>query len=238
MLRRSCRRLVMEGRNYHIRVACLPVLAQDIDPVKFHTTCLPGLYQPVDITASFSKCHKLFNRRIIVSAPVELGSKCLRVPFLVDTGAPSTYLHSIGVEKFVGCGNPIMSHYSIKVGGVELQADSHDLSTGAVAYLNILGMDFLDDAAPNLLTYFTEAFGKYNGGAVTEYLVSDGRGVAFRVTPKHPDVMSLKQAIKEYMTYALPPPYIVVKDPATGKAMGDKDPLHSGIEYLYEVPKL
>jgi hypothetical protein len=184
----------------------------------------------------------MFHRRIIVTSPVRLGEKCLRVPFLVDTGAPSTYLHHLGVKKFIGDGNAILRQYTISIGGTEFEAETHDSSethnssVGAVAYVNILGMDFLDDASPVLLDYFSIAFAKKYGPEVVDVWVTDGM-VSFPAKPKKPQVAYLKAAIKEYGMYtSLDPTSIVIKDPATGTVMGDKDPLHAGVKYLYELP--
>ena len=82
-----------------------------------------------------------------------------------------------------------------------------------------------------------------------EVTVTDGRAT-FTVKPEHPDVMALKKAIKQYMPSLsmVDPDSIIVKDftdaasrngikdPNGQKVLGDKEPLRSGVEYVFELP--
>ena len=68
----------------------------------------------------------------------------------------------------------------------------------------------------------------------TEFIVT-GQGSTFGVKPEHPVVWSLKQAIKEYKMLAIDPTRITIKS-FDGKVLGDKDPLHAGVEYQFELP--
>ncbi len=197
-MRRTARRFVMEGCRYAIPCTSLPTASPDVDPTVFHTTCLPDLYQPVAREAPLSKCRKMFHRRIVVSAPVALGGKCLRVPFVVGTGAPSTYLHPVAVQKFIGQGSLVSDSYSTAVCGVPLKAATHDTQHGHVAHLNVLGMDFLDDAAPELMAFFSEAFASYVTRAnEVDVFVTDGKGTTAPITAEGARVMHLKLAIKK-----------------------------------------
>jgi hypothetical protein len=71
-----------------------------------------------------------------------------------------------------------------------------------------------------------------------EFIVSDGRS-SFPVTPSHPDVMSLKKAIKAERQNALQhidADEIVVKLKRDGAALGDKEKLVADTEYFFEAP--
>lgn len=62
--------------------------------------CFPGLYQPVTPNSMIGKCEVQFHWRLMTALPCTLGSNTLLLPFLVDTGAKSTRLHSLAFEKF------------------------------------------------------------------------------------------------------------------------------------------
>ena len=71
-----------------------------------------------------------------------------------------------------------------------------------------------------------------------EVIVSDIRST-FRVTPSHPDVMSLKKAIKVERANQLShvdADEIVVKLKRDGAALGDKEKLVADTEYFFEAP--
>jgi hypothetical protein len=167
MLRRSCLARVMEGVMYAPQgLASLPNLAQDVEPSGFHFKCLPGLYDRTQASEPFSRCHLKYNRRLIVAAPLTIGDVCLRTPFLVCTGSPHTYLHDIALRKFLG--------------------EYHNMTTGVLACLNVLGMDVLQNAAPSLVP-------------MAEVLATDGK-VTFpiKLKPEHVKVMDLKKAIRSW----------------------------------------
>ena len=205
MLRRTVRCHLMEGIHYRIPdVATLPVLVQDIDPATFHQSCMPGLYQEVSNRVHFSKCEKLFNRRIIVAVPCSIGKKCLRVPMLVDTGAPSTYLHTIALNKFFGVGNPVPGEFDAYIGTHLLRAKHNpDVSTTTVTgNLNILGMDFLDSAVPDLLPWLSDRLSAVQKDELIPVWVQQRDrsgapvGPAFEVSPAKNHVDALKDSIK------------------------------------------
>jgi hypothetical protein len=197
MLRRSCLALVMEGVMYAPqRLTSLPILAQDMEPADFHFKCLPGLYDRTQASEPFSKCRLMYNRRLIVAAPLTIGNVCLRTPFLVCTGAPHTYLHDIALRKFLGEDFKPQDSYDIKVGVLSIKGQYHNTTTGVLACLNVLGMDVLQNAAPSLLPFLTESFAKLNDDVPTaEVLATDGK-VTFPITRKQMKVMYLKKAIK------------------------------------------
>jgi hypothetical protein len=71
-----------------------------------------------------------------------------------------------------------------------------------------------------------------------EVVVSDSRST-FRVTPSHPDVMSLKKAIKVERAPELDhiaADRIVIKLERDGAALGDEDDLRVGVKYFFEAP--
>ena len=238
MLRRCAKRSLMEGIQARPQlVATLPVLAQDISREDFHVKCLPGLYDPVERNSPFSKCEMLFNRRIIVSVPCSVNKKCLRVPMLVDTGAPSTYLHTIAMEKFFDSSQNVPSSFDAYIGNhlVKAQMNTEVDEKRVTAYLNILGMDFLNSAVPELLPWISAQLSKVQPQEMkTEFIVT-GADSTFPVTPKHPFVMYLKQAIKENKMYRMDASRIIIKSPDC-KVMRDKDPLHAGVKYQFELP--
>jgi hypothetical protein len=177
----------------------------------------------------------MYNRRIIVAAPVTIGDVCLRTPLLVDTGAPQTYLHHIALRKFFGKDFKPQDSYDIKVGVLGIKGQYHDTTSGVLSCLNVLGMDFLQAAAPSLLPFLTESFAKLDGNLpMTEVLATDGK-VTFPIQPAQMKVMYLKKAIKEVCMCALPYPALTIKNPE-GVVLGDKDDLQPGMEYTYVLP--
>ena len=204
MIRLSPRLFVLDGITYQaLQIGLLPVLAQDISPDEFHSTCMPGLYEPVSASSPVGKCHKLFNRRVITALPCTWNKRTLLVPFLVGTGAPQTYLHTIALDKFQVLRDGL-NVYKVEVAGIPLRATENFHSDGSsvVSHLNILGMDFLEEATPDLLTYFSERFVEHQSRQqsipvwVQECDNSGNRiGAAFKVSPTSIDVDALKKAI-------------------------------------------
>lgn len=232
-MRASCRRLVLEGILYAPQqIACLPVLAQDISPDDFHKSCIPGLYEPVVSLKTFGKCHRLYHRRIITSLPCTYAKKTLLVPFLVDTGAPRTYLHSIALDKF-NIDRTTLEH-KVHVNETPLTVLENTCSDGrhVLSHLNVLGMDFLDEAVPDMIAFFTQQFSKMK--PLSEVIVTDGN-VTFLVKPERMQVMCLKDAITEKMKYALPSPMLTIKTP-DGEVLGDEADLVTGVKYTYVHP--
>jgi hypothetical protein len=84
-------------------------------------------------------------------------------------------------------------------------------------------------------SYVSSTLDRLPAGA--EVVVSDIRS-SFRVTPSHPDVMSLKDAIKAKLgsDYTGSPARIVVKLERDGAALGDEDDLRVGVKYFFEAP--
>jgi hypothetical protein len=175
----------------------------------------------------------MYHRRIIVAAPVTIEDVCLRTPLLVDTGSPQTFLHRVALRKFFGKDFKAQDSYDIKVGVLSVKGQYHDSTTGVLARLNVLGMDFLQDAAP-LLPFLTESFAKFNGNLPMTVLATDGK-VTFPIKPAQMKVMYLKKAIKEVGMCALPYPALTIKNPE-GVVLGDKDDLQPGMEYTYVLP--
>ena len=202
MMRYSRRWLIMEGLAYKtLPIGCLPVLAQDIEPSKFHGSCIAGLYKPVTPDSPIGTCHVLFNRRLITALPCTLGRKTLLVPFLVDTGSPTTHLHLIAFEKF---DSVVMdSEFDLTVHTTPLVANVNHISDDkhVVSHLNILGMDFLLDAMPGLVGYFSEKLGSLKIPALPVWVRYDK--AFFRVTPATNIVDSLKKAVKAEAVAAL-----------------------------------
>ena len=154
MLRSTRRLCVLEGIRYQPQAICsLPVLAQDISPEAFHSNCFAGLYEYP--TENFGQCHKLFNRRIITALPCTFAKKTLLVPFLVDTGAPQTYLHTIALNKFTKEENRVGNAWDMHVHQTLLKVTENSTSDGkhVLSHLNVLGMDFLEEVTSDLLKY-------------------------------------------------------------------------------------
>jgi hypothetical protein len=85
------------------------------------------------------------NRRQLVSIPVQRGSKCINVIFVVDTGAPFTYISTEALAA-LGVTDMLPSAVRVSINGVpfsvqSVPADSHFQG------VSLLGLDFLEDIA-------------------------------------------------------------------------------------------
>ena len=199
---------------------------------------LQGLYEATTSADPFSPVLEL-GLRYMVSGPVTIGKKCLRTPFLIDTGACVTMIHTETYRRF-GV-NPEDVQGAIKIGHLPMHAQHNPnpeqpQKAHLLGYLNLLGADFLRVAVPDLTKYLSENISKFQPPLSS--VIVTGADSTFRVTPKHPFVMDLKQAIKENKKNALSgvdSDQIIIKSP-DGKVLGDKDPLHAGVEYQFELP--
>jgi hypothetical protein len=71
-----------------------------------------------------------------------------------------------------------------------------------------------------------------------EFVVFDkSSGSAFRVEPKHADVMGLKKAIKAEAELAGPAHLLVIRKAGGKEQLGPTEALLPGVDYSYEVPK-
>jgi hypothetical protein len=222
-------------------------------PPSFHESrheYLQNLYETANPEDAFSAvlCYGI-QKRLVVSAPVTLGRVTLRTPFLIDTGCYNTVLHTHAWNRFKAKFDrkpDIWPVGTAKIGTHTLsniQNNTHTTercnASGVVhvfGYLNILGMDFLTRAVPELPKYLSENISKFQP-PTSDVWVNGGLD-SFPVTPKNPDVASLKLAIKEVRMYALPYPDIKIRDPKNpGQYLRNKDPVLAGVEYTYDLPR-
>ena len=233
----------------------------------FHTSrigFLQDLYTkayPEDPFSPVRKYHSLAGNRYVVSAPVTVQDKCLRVPFIIDTGAPWTMLHPLAFQKF-GIEDPsaITKEVlkSVNIGkvksmeGVQLnregacssfhninkkQDQQHANTITNLSYLNVLGTDYISYVIPDLPEFLTSKFFKFQPPPLKRVLVTNGT-IVIAVTPKEPLVLYLRDAIKEKLpdTCAnIEASSIIIKDP-NSKILRCKDPLLANIEYVFEIP--
>ena len=214
---------------------------------------LEDLYEPASSSDPFSSVIQYMTHygvRLMVSAPVTIGKKCLRTPFLIDTGSTVTLLHTETFTKFGFDAIPALNN--VKVGrhvmSVQLNAATTNLSPGdkhynssnphPLGYLNLIGMDFLRVAAPKLPDYLSENLAKFQP-PISYVVVTDGK-MALRVFPRFFQVMDLKEAIQEELepyhpTGKLNPRAIIIKSP-DGIVLGDKERLHANVKYVFELP--
>lgn len=82
-------------------------------------------------------------RRMLVNAPVQLRDKCINVVFLLDTGAPLTYVATEALEA-LGLKDAISSEVHVLINGVPrfvapVPGNSHFKG------VSLLGADFVED---------------------------------------------------------------------------------------------
>jgi hypothetical protein len=204
MLHFSRRALVVEAPLYRVPALTSAMAVQDLAPDFFHREWRAGLYEPYT-NANYGKCEIHGNRRLLTALPCKYRSKTLLVPFLVDTGCPVTMLHTSAFDKFGASSDPgtrwhpatgTVKH-SIIVAGRDLMAQENTLTDTDVVMsnLNILGMDFIKRAAPNVLDYFSCTFSGLRPHPRPVWVTVDGSQV-MEVTPKRNTIFDLKKAVK------------------------------------------
>jgi hypothetical protein len=243
------------------RVLCVgpgnPLLQEFETAAQFHESragYLANLYEPTTAEDPFSEVIKFNNIKLLVSAPVTIGKQCKRVPFLIDTSCGTTIVHQITFDKFLKPDQAVPRE--VRIGRHPLatvvhsrftteRTFRHNQATGAteaveiphlLGYLNLLGMDFLNAAVPDLHRYLHANLSRYQPPLDT-VMVTNGT-MAFGVKPDMPVAWALKKAIKEYMQHgmaAIDAPLLTIKD-QSGRTLADKDPLHAGVKYSFELP--
>jgi hypothetical protein len=239
-----------------MRVLCVgpnnPMIQEFETANQFHESrpgYLANLYDLATPEDPFSEVIKYNSVRLMVSAPVTIGRACRRVPFLIDTGCGQTMVHQITFDRFLKADQPVpqrilIGRHQVSITHSRFTTDSVsriDSKTGKVVrveiphllgYLNILGMDFLNEAVPDLHRYLHDNLSRYQPPLdIVE--VTDGAEV-FGVRPERPVAWALKKAIADYRRWSIDPVSIRLRDPS-GRELAGKDPLHAGIEYAYEV---
>jgi hypothetical protein len=254
-MRRTVQRYISEVAPR--RVLCVgpgnPLLQEFETAAQFHESrpgYLSNLYEPTVAEDPFSEVIKFNDVRLMVSAPVTIGKQCKRVPFLIDTGCGTTMIHQITFSKFLKEDQAVPREVRIGRHPITFvhsrftteRICRHGPVSGAaeiievphlLGYLNILGMDFLNAAVPELHRYLHTNLSRYQPPLDT--VVVTGDGATFGVRPEKPVAWALKKAIGEYMRYDLPAPRIRIKDP-TERILADRDPLHADVEYSFELP--
>lgn len=163
--------------------------------------------------------------RTLALMPTKTEHSHLWVPFLVDTGSLRTYI----------CKNTVTatccdtSSYLL-INGVKV---NWAMSSNHFEDINLLGTD--------VLGHGTLYINYSNGNVELETfstspnptVVVTGHGHTLPVSPKHRQVMYLKEDIKEKLGIS-DAAMLVIKDPS-GNVMGDEDTLHAGV-YTFERP--
>lgn len=244
MLRRSLTHHLRRAQPYVIDMPCVPppdpaadVLLSDLTwsnlenafPGKVHAPVAASDSPQFQILATGLRAVGLLPVRTIVA---KKPSVARWVPFLIDTGSHQTFFNDQSIKALA---LDVADHIEIFSSRVNLARSSHHFDD-----INLLGTDFLR---------YCELRVNYPAGAVQldviripsqlEFIVTDGT-VALRVKPEHPDIMSLKDAIKAKCAIRferIDASEIIIKHP-DGTKMGDREPLRAGVEYVFEVPKL
>ena len=236
-MRRLLVRRLTRGRSVVDGVFCNPVPPSErlLQDLSFEDLCAhfpkDMVHAPCSAVASglfaLSKTHRALALLPVTTVRATIATTAW-APFLVDCGSPGTFFSR---QTETALKLDTADHVRVCDKGLIFQQ-----SSGHFDSINLLGTDVMRHG--ELLIRYPSAEVSFRvTNPPGEILVTDGK-VTFPVKPEKPTVMHLKKAIKEYGMYALPPFHIIVKDPATGKAMGDKDVLHAGVEYVYELPKL
>jgi hypothetical protein len=200
-------------------------------------------------------CHRhgQAGKYYMITGPVSFDDKlfpgCKRVPFLVATDFPQSLIHEYTLKQF----NPeieipqdiIKNGLKVRIGGRDgfylnvHQTDNNSKQNAHLAWVNILGLDYLERAVPNLANYLDENIKKYQ--PPLEYVIVTDGVISILVHPKKPIVMHLKQAIKKELSPELndiDADQLIIKDPSNNnKVMHDEDPILANIEYIFEVPE-
>jgi predicted aspartyl protease len=193
--------LVVEGPLFQVPALASAVVVQDLAPEYFHRKWRAGLYKPYTDGDGdfFGKCELHGNKRLLTALPCKYKDKTLLVPFLVDTGCPITMLHTSAFDKFgssdrgtaaaTAAGTTVK--HSIIVAGCGLEAQENTLTDtdAVVSDLNILGMDFIQRAAPDVLDYFSLKFRELRPRIGPVWVTVDG--AVMKVTPKENTVFDL-----------------------------------------------
>ena len=177
------------------------LLLDDVPEKSFHHD---GVNIPWKEQHAILVCQQ-FQSRLIAELPATHKEQTWRVPFLIDTGAPDSYMHRKTLEAIGVKYDNVQDTVRVNVCGVETNVKPHDAKGKArLAYINILGMDFLmvktSLSGKSFITTMRDHMDAHFHGQTV--VVTDGT-TTFRVSPKYPQVMDLKLAIKEYGMYAL-----------------------------------
>jgi hypothetical protein len=201
------------------------------------TGAFPGkVHEPV-VAGAAPQFHITTGHRLLGLLPVRTRTNRVYtdarwVPFIIDTGSPATYFTKATADAL---NLTTVDHIEIFDKGVIYRASGLRFDD-----INLLGTDFLEhcilhvDYPTQSNTYLKVS----KSASPAEFIVRDGRS-SFRVTPSHPDVMSLKKAIKVERAPRLDhiaADEIVVKGQRDGAALGDEDDLRVGVKYFFEAP--
>lgn len=172
------------------------------------------------------------------------------VPFIVDTGAPSAlYLSAITWDYLDIQASPRKSRADpifckqVQIGkwsGSAFLSEEHGETATHLADVNVIGMALLGprEIAESMTGILQRAL---EPTVPNFFLVLDARsGATSPVSPKRSTVMFLKDAIKEKYSHDLrhiDAPHLIIKDSNTGLKLGDEDPVHASIKYIFEVPE-
>ena len=231
------------SRKWHANILFQQItLIQEFDEPKLFHEASPTCYKEAKKTDAFSPILDRYSSRYVITAPLSVGNKCKVAPFIIDTGAPITVIHEDTIGRFVNKFD--VDHAKDSIGEIfigevpvplRLNTDKH----GTFKFLNILGLDFIDAAMPGLRGYINTNISKFQPPPIKDVFVTNGTATT-AVTPEEPRVLYLKKAIKaEFpeLCKGIPSYHIILRDPNNNnQVMGDTDPLHANIEYVFEVP--
>jgi hypothetical protein len=191
---------------------------------------LDMIHQKVDpnhgpVRFAISKSHRLLTL-MRVSTMFHRNTETFWVPFLINTGSPSTFFTKRTIEALE---IDVADHVAVEGQGILWHK-----AVGHFDDINLLGTDVLHHGV--LTIHYPAGTADFSivRDTLREVLATDGN-VTFRVKPEQMKVMYLKKAIVDTMRFHLASPLLTIKN-AEGEVLGDKDDLHPGMEYTYVLP--
>lgn len=213
-------------------------LIQEFDKLEDFHEATPTCFKDANETDAFSPILDRYDSRLVITAPTTLGNQCKNVPFIIDTGAPITVIHKDTIGRFLknfDVDQARDANIDILIGQEPISARVNIDTKGTFKHLNLIGLDFIQQAIPGFRGYINANISKFQ--PLGNVPVTNGT-IATMVTPEKPLVMCLKDAIKAKLPNTcanIEAPSIIIKDP-NNNIMHDKDPLLANIEYVFEVP--
>jgi hypothetical protein len=190
------------------------LLLDDVSSEAFHKKSHELVYQPARQGDKPIIQYRTFTKpisRLFGVFPCQLRfkqSKCLWCPFIIDTGAPASFLHEKTLEMLVGGTVKEDVVDGLVAGTVVNMKVNQAVGRQKLAYLNLLGIDFLQEAIDSLPNAMVTLIHEKSVASAVKPIVwvkllahgedpvNPSSSVAFTVLPATNNVDGLKKAVK------------------------------------------
>jgi hypothetical protein len=198
-----------------------------------------------DVSSSDAVSVIIHNSRLLAAMPITLRGRTKLVPFLLDTGAPQSMIHSDALKRF-GYHDSLPESVPIQFGQIRAELALNPNTFGAgdqphhIGFMNIIGLDIIGVVCRDLPEHLAAHFAQVQLIGPVWVRQRGGDGASFKAFPKRGNVDALKKAIKVKCPSdlaSIDAYKLTIYERDSSDALDSEASLKSGVRYEFEPPR-